>query len=191
EKVSDQWMSSLIYICLAITSYYEAHDEHAEQAIIKAQHLLRICGDLYGEMITYYWLMHLYHEVGDTEKIKEVSLRFATLCVEEQYLFFVKKDTLFGPIDRQINDPLFQAVASLHPNDQNIQLLVHELKIDGQLDYPGYSLYVRALGRLQVMLGTYSIDEKAWKREKAKELFLFFLLHRERFIDKDEIMQAL
>ena len=191
EKVSDQWMSSLIYICLAITNYYEVQFEQAEQAMIKAQHLLRICGDLYGEMITYYWLMHLYHKVGDTEKLKEVSLRFATICVEEQYLFFVKKDTLFGPIDRQINYSLFQEVASLHPDDKHIQLLVHELKIDGQLDYPGYSLYVRALGRIQVMLGTYSIDEKAWKREKAKELFLYFLLQRERFIDKDEIMQAL
>lgn len=191
EKVSDRWMSSLIYVCLAMTHFYEKSYQQAEADILEAQHLFQVCGDVYGEMITQFWLMNVYQATEKKEKFANASLHFATICVKENYLFYVKKDTLLGPIDRQIIYPLFQEMLACHPYDKAVQHVTRELQIEEELNYASYRIYVRSLKEFQVMLGTQFVEDKMWQREKAKELFLYFLLHRDRFIDRDELLQAL
>ncbi|MDP4155894.1 MAG: bacterial transcriptional activator domain-containing protein, partial [Bacillota bacterium] len=56
--------------------------------------------------------------------------------------------------------------------------------------HPGYSIRVQTLGEFKIWLGEKEVGEKAWQREKAKELFQL-LITKKTFISKDEITQIL
>jgi len=50
---------------------------------------------------------------------------------------------------------------------------------------------VTLLGALDVRIGGQRVSERAWRTSKAKELFSLLLLHRERTVDRDEIIEHL
>src|SRR5699024_3670516 len=184
-------MSSLIYICLTMASYYQKEYEQAKQYIEQAQRLLRISGDKFGEMITCFWLLLIYQVVGETDEFKVAALQFSALCVEEDYSFFIKQDTLLGPVDRQIMYPLFQEMNKLLTYNEHIQMLLHILEIDMTKDYPGYQIKIKGFGSFQLYVGTNVVEKKQWQREKAKELLLFLLFQRDRYTSKEVMTDAL
>ena len=47
------------------------------------------------------------------------------------------------------------------------------------------------MGPFTLHLGIDEVNDRNWQRDKAKELFVYFLLNRERYVQKEEIMRDL
>lgn len=191
EKVNDDWLSGLILISLGIVNYYEHNYEKSEEHLTHAEELFMACGDLYHQMITYFWLMNVYFAEGKKEKLSKAATAFLNICAKEQYEFFLMKDTLLGPIDRHNIYPLFQEVSILLPENEQMNELARLIRLHEYEGHPGYQIYVRIFGRLKMNMSNKYGAELEWQREKAKELFIYFLMNRDRFIPKEEMMQVL
>lgn len=191
EKVNDDWLSGLILISLGIVYFYEKNFDKSEQQLVQAEQMFMQSGDLYHQMIVNFWLMNVYYEEGKKEPLCEVTEKFITIFLEERYEFFLMKDTLFGPIDRHIIYPLFQEVNSLLADNEKLMKVARIIKLQEFKDHPGYQIYVRVFGQLRMNISNKYGPNLEWQREKAKELFLYFLMNRDRFIPKEEMMQVL
>lgn len=191
ESVQDSWLSA--YIKIGITMIYCSSHQY-EQAVLYAREAKKdfeTCGDTYGLMVSTFWLslcsMYLNEETVFIEEVKF----FSRLLMEEQYTFFVDKLTLYGPLDiQQIYSLVQHALRLLPVNDYILQLAQH-LQIDPQINYPGYTLHVQLLGPLTISLGREEVEDKKWQREKAKDLFVYLYIHKDRYVPRDELVTEL
>ena len=191
EKVNDDWLSGLIRVSLAMIYFYHKDLKQSVSHIQEAKKLFSAGGDRYGEMVCLFWLANIYFHNEKLERFLHAITYFSKICIEDNYLFFLTKDTIFGSFDRQVIYPIFKMALDQRPNEPCIRLIADEIKINEHINHPGYRIFTSTFGRLQVLLGQYVIDENKWQREKAKELLLYFLLNKNRYIRKEEIKQSL
>ncbi|MEZ7170417.1 BTAD domain-containing putative transcriptional regulator [Sporosarcina sp. OR05] len=191
ERVQDGWLSGLIHIGLAIVYVYAQQEDFAEEHLKKAEALLIQCGDRYGEMVTAFWFMKMYGAAGTVDSFSTYANRFFTILAERKYDFYVTTDTIFGPFDRQSMHPLVLQAAEQLPEHDGVQHAIHVLQLQDVQTHPGYKVDVNMLGPFTVHLGMEEVHERKWQRDKAKELFLYLLLNKNRFVPKEEIMLAL
>ncbi|MFC5604685.1 BTAD domain-containing putative transcriptional regulator [Sporosarcina koreensis] len=189
ERVNDGWLSALIHIGLAIVHFYAAHEVDMEHHLNEAGRLFRECGDLYGEMVAALWSMNLVDRTKDDERFSEHAERFFTLC--KDYPFFLTADTVFGPFDRQSIHPLVLKARRIVPDHSGIQQAIQLLGLEDTDSHPGYKIEVQLLGPFMIRLGLEKVADRKWQRDKSKEIFLYLLLNKNRYVPKEEIMQAL
>jgi len=72
-----------------------------------------------------------------------------------------------------------------------LDLLTVRAVIDDAPAAGGTTLQVTLLGALDVRIGGQRISDRAWRTSKAKELFSLLLMHRERTLERDEIIERL
>lgn len=107
-RSNDYWLSAYIMLGLSIV-YYENEDlDKAEARCQEAATLFYENGDIYGEMASNYWLSRIYADLQMNELFISSMVTFAKICVENNFLFFLQKETVFGPVDLQINFPLIK-----------------------------------------------------------------------------------
>ncbi|MCG7344372.1 hypothetical protein MHZ92_09515 [Sporosarcina sp. ACRSL] len=191
ERVNDGWLSALIHIGLAIVHFYASNETEMEYHLKEAERLFGECGDLYGEMITAFWSMKLYDLTNDDEQFSLHAERFFTLCAEQNYLFFLTADTIFAPFDMQSIHPLVLKASRFHTEHAGIQQAIQILGVEDATSHPGYKIDVQLLGPFMIQLGLDEVDDRKWQRDKSKELFIYLLLNKNRYVPKEEIMQAL
>ncbi|WP_262173751.1 BTAD domain-containing putative transcriptional regulator [Saccharococcus sp. Marseille-Q5394] len=189
ERVNDGWLSALIHIGLAIVHFYANNETDMEQHLNEAGRLFGECGDLYGEMVTAFWSMNLYDRTKADRHYSQHAERFFTLC--RDYLFFLTNDTIFGPFDRQSIHPLVLKAARIHKENGDIQHAIHLLGLEDTVSHPGYKMEVQLLGPFAIHLGLEEVADRKWQRDKSKEIFIYLLLNKNRYVPKEEIMQAL
>jgi len=190
EKVYDVWLSSLIRIGLSIVHFYARNYKESLEHSIIANRLFKECGDTYGEMVTSFWLMCIYDKTEEVAQFLMQAKSFSELCIHSNYLFFLMSETLFSPFDRQSIYPLFIKAGSDNNHDEIQQILRH-LNLTDVSTHPGYKIEVRLMGPFNLHLGIEEVNDRNWQRDKAKELFVYLLLNRERYVPKEEIMREL
>ncbi|MFJ7826526.1 BTAD domain-containing putative transcriptional regulator [Psychrobacillus sp. NPDC096623] len=191
KKVNDYWLSAYILIGLGIVylenkAYIEAV-EHLKQA----NELFSNCEDVYGEMISHYWLMRIHYVLNDGSTFGEHAKHFMELCAMHNYYFFLLNRTVFGPIDLQSNFPILQKIDKLHPDNKSVQQIISRLNIQNDINYPGYTLYLRLLGPFTLFMGNEEVNDRKWQRDKSKELMMYLYLQNHRYVPKDELIQML
>lgn len=191
ERVNDGWLSALIHIGLAIVHFYAGKGSVSEHHLQEAGRLFGDCGDLYGEMVTAFWSMNLYDRTDNDERFSAFAERFFTLCMNHNYFFFLTVDTVFGPFDRQSIHPIVLKAMRLHKEHAGIQHAIHLLGLEDTVSHPGYKIDIQLLGPFAIHLGLEEVADRKWQRDKSKELFLYLLLNKNRYVPKEEIMQAL
>ncbi|WP_407271744.1 BTAD domain-containing putative transcriptional regulator [Radiobacillus sp. PE A8.2] len=191
EKVKDLWLSSLIQLCMAIASIYNEKYDLAIETLLQVKKQLEQCGDRYSRMVTAFWLAYVAYETDD-ESTFEKEMRD---CIKEiqagNYEFFLKQRTIFGPQDLQNFAPMLLKAQNINIHRPFVTKIISELELENVENHPGYTLKIQTLGRLRLWLGNQIIEEGNWQREKAKELFEFFITNRNKMILKEEIYQEL
>lgn len=191
NKGNDYWLSAYILLCLTIV-YYECKEmEQALQTAQKANRLFTNGGDVYGEMVSNYWLMAIQEQLGDGEAFIDYAEQFASICLRFNFIFFLQKKTVFGPVDLQMHYPLLQKAIKLNPISSNLIAIAKRLMIDIESNYPGYQLTLHLLGPFTLFMGNKEVAARAWQRDKSKELLTYLYLHKNRFIPKEELMRAI
>lgn len=191
ENVKDLWLSSLIQLCMGITSAYCQKYEEANAMLLTVEQQLERCGDAYGLMLTSFWKAYIAYESNE-EETEVVEMRnFLERVQTSGYEFFLRKRTTFGPLDVQNIIPLLFKAQERKIHEPFVTKMIHELGYDEVTHHPGYTLRIQTLGQLKVWLGNHLIQEKDWQRGKAKELFEFLITRHQQVVPKEEIFHAL
>ena len=191
EKVNDGWLSGLIRMGLAIVHFYAGNYENAEKNSDEAEKLFKVCGDKYGEFVSSFWLMNIFDKTKQTVPFIEQVKDFSELCIRHDFNFFLSTKTLFSPFDMESIYPLFIKAGPLINGHTETKQIIEQLSLTDVTTHPGYKILVQLMGPFKLSLGLDEIDEKNWQREKAKELFVYLLLNRTRYIPKEEIIREL
>ena len=191
EKVQDAWLSAYIKIGIAmIYCTFHQFDDAITYAKQAKQDFL-VIGDTFGSMVASFWLSTCAFELKEMNDFKKEIKQFAQILIEEHYLFFIEKLTMYGPLDTQQIFPLIQYAIKNVPDDENIHRVSQHLQIQKDVKYPGYTLHVQLLGPLSIYLGHQEVESRSWQREKAKDIFVYLLIHKDRFVPKDELVSQL
>ncbi|MER2171007.1 MAG: BTAD domain-containing putative transcriptional regulator [Psychrobacillus psychrodurans] len=192
-KSNDYWLSAYIMLGLSIVYYENDELEKAEEKCQEASALFCENGDIYGEMISNYWLSRIYADLQMSELCMASLQSFAKICVEHNFLFFLKKETVFGPVDLQVNYPLLKNGSKLlkEVNNPFFESLKEKMNVQDDISYPGYSLRLQLLGSFTLFKGIYEFEDRKWQREKSKELLTYLYLHKNRFVPKEELISNL
>jgi DNA-binding SARP family transcriptional activator len=190
EKVCDLWLSGLIMLSMGITSIYHDKFTIALPLLEKTESLFQHCEDQFGQMLCKFWLTYLYFLEKETDLFRDAANSFLKIVQVNEYEFVFLKRSLFGPRDLQAFVPLLIECTKEEIQKQFAMKMLHNMGITTLDTHPGYSIRVQTLGEFKIWLGEKEVSEKAWQREKAKELFQL-LITKNTFISKDEITQIL
>lgn len=185
NKVQDHWMSALLMIALGKVLAEAGELNEAIYYTEQAKEYFIQCEDEYGQMIAEFWLAYIAWMQGDLSLLKQRYHQFMYYCAKGQYTFFIRNHTLFGPQQLILFQKLFKA-AQLEDIDDFDYLaqLIPTSEADEML-------HITFFGPVKVRQGTGMLDDKSWKRMKAKELFLYFYLQGNRYVSKQNLCVAL
>lgn len=179
ERVEDHWLSSLIRLSIGIAAFL---NEKVEDAKVRFQDCLvsfRECNSQFGEMVTHFWMCLLKMQEGHEEELEKNLAALLLIVKSLNYQFFFTRKTLFGPNDLQVVLPLLLFAKNKKIESDFVGELLKSLGVKEDLSYhPGYTLTIKTLGDFEVWLGDQKVDEKAWKRDRAKELLQLLITHK-------------
>lgn len=191
ESVKDLWLSSLITLCIGITTFYYGSAADAFLKLKKAEEMFRQCGDEYGRMLSHFWLSYFHYRLGEKQSFVHHFSLFLKKVEYNHYEFFLSKRTLFGPQDLQVFAPLLIEAQKQQLSPHVVTRLLKDMNLVQMDSHPGYTLRVKSLGKFRVWIGEKEIEERGWQRGKAKELFQLFITQKRQLIPKEEIYQIL
>ncbi|MEO4052471.1 BTAD domain-containing putative transcriptional regulator [Solibacillus sp. CAU 1738] len=185
NKVQDHWMSALLMTALGKVLAEVGEFEEALHYINQAKQFYMQCEDDYGQMIAEFWLAYIAWKQGDISLLQLHYSQFIHWCITQNHFYFVQKRTLFGPAQRIVFQQLHQAAQLSNTNEfEKLAKLAPYSTVSNMFQ-------ITFFGPVEIKQGTIVIEDKAWKRMKAKELFLFFYLQRQHFVSKQKLTQEL
>lgn len=191
SRVGDRWMENLVR-----TAYGQVCTVHnnTTQAITELTHAMQAfteCGDPFMRNAAQLWIIFAMHAQEDMRWHSELDqlLRSEFSLGRTQLL---SKPTLFGMKDPQTIVPLLMAHQKTPDSEHELTTRLLELLDSNQLvRHPGYTLYVQTFGSFEVYRGFQQVTRHEWQREKARQLFQFFLTYRGSLFHKEEICDRL
>lgn len=192
EKVNDNWLNALIKISLGIAAFHNEKYSKAQEQFYAANQIMQTCGDHYGVMVSSFWYAYIaYYEKNKKDFHKYMDL-FLRKIAEEEYWFYLKKRTIFGPQDLQMIVPLLIKAKQVDCNSSIAKRAIVRMGYSEKItNHPGYTLKINTLGRFQLSLGSREIKDKDWQREKSKELIALLLASYGSMLSKEEILDHL
>jgi len=187
-RVKDQWLASFVYLSQGTAAMYCKEYEEAQKYLDLAYKGFIDCGETYGQALASFWLVKCGYDVKNNKLFAGSYHTFIQLVEKYNYHFFVTKKTLFGPKDLQIIIPMLLEAKQQRLNINLTDKIIHLLGYSNLTFHPGYTIQVKTLGDFQVWLGHEKVNEREWKREKAKELFQLFITKRGTMLPKEEIL---
>ena len=180
NKVQDFWMSALLLTALTKVLAENSQFEEAIDTAKQAMSYYERSEDTYGQMICSFWLAYCFATLNDQENALTYHRRFWKLCVND-YPFFMEKKTLFGP-------RYLIVFIQLAKQLQQETLVFSQLNL---VAAPSTELSLTLFGPVQIYRENEMVQDKEWKRLKAKELFLYLYIHREQFVSRQQICDAI
>ncbi|MFY3792906.1 BTAD domain-containing putative transcriptional regulator [Ureibacillus sp. MALMAid1270] len=190
ERVQDTWVSALLLTTFTKICLENQQLAEALQFAKRAKESFILCKDQYGQMVAYFWLSYIYFLQDKKQLFTEANRQFIELCLNNQYDFFLQKVTLLGPRNLLIFQQLYNYQLAISDFNE-MKKVAHLIKFKESETVPKYYISVNLLGPFSISRDFQEIDDKEWKREKAKELFLYLLLNKDRYVSKDELLHVL
>lgn len=191
EKVHDVWLSTVIRLSRVIALACAQKHIQALQELSSVQAAYQRCGDSYGYTFTLLWQAYLYYQTQDEGAFeRSVELLIKHIELGQLELIFQRK-TLLGPADTHSFSPMLLGAYQRRVHHPFLDQLIMDMGMEHLESHPGYTLRIYTLGEFQVYLGEQLVQEKDWKRDKAKELLQVLLTKRNQLISKEDIFATL
>ena len=187
----DKWLGSLIYIALGINQYKQNLFKEARKSFQSALDFSYDLYDIYGQIISNYWLALIYQELGFKEEKLSRTKELIDLVEKFDFIDILKKPTMFTSRDPDIIIPVLLSLKNSDKESAYVRLILAELGYAKLEHHPGYTLKIKALGKLKLFRGYEEITKNEWKREKARELFLLFIVNWHDMLSRDYICDKL
>lgn len=187
----DEWIAALIDLGLGASYVLAGQQAEAQHWLSRAAATFQECGDPFGQTVARLWQCVLYqkHDVARLAGLLEQVLESVQA---HSYEFLFERPTFLGPNDPAVLMPLLVVARQKKIRSSIAAALLARLGLPPDLEFhPGYTVRVRALGRFEVYCGQHKLDDSAWRREKARQLFQVLLINRPRFMERDELAEIL
>ncbi len=189
-SAGDEWIAALIDLVLGASYALAEHEDEARHWLERAAKTFNECGDPFGRTASLVWQGFLYRR--EAARFAVLMEQVLNLTQAHGYEFIFERPTFLGPNDHAILAPLLVTACQKKVRGAVAAAILSRLGLPPDLEFhPGYTLRVCALGRFEVQRGAEKLDESAWRREKARQLFQVFLINRPRFMERDELIEIL
>ncbi len=190
ERVQDAWVSALLLTTFTKICVENNLLKDALYYAKRAKEFFSRCKDQYGQMVSNFWLSFIYYLKENKEQFNITFNEFLSLCLANQYEFFLQKVTLLGPGNLLIFQQLLHFQNAISTSEE-VKKAANIIKFKEGDTVPKHTISVNVLGPFNITRDYEEVDDKEWKREKAKELFLYLLLNKDRYVSKDELLHIL
>ena len=190
ESTGDGWVAALAAMAFA-SGLAGAGDPRAEQWIARARAGFETCGDGFGLACSALAAARLALALGDDGALAEHARELAERVRRGGYGFLLGGPTLMGFPDAAAARAF---VAGAVGRGIPAALLTAPEAEAAEAALPAAAepaLRERALGEFRVWRGADELGERAWGREKARQLFHLLLAHRGQALPKARIIDQL
>ncbi|NOX62063.1 MAG: hypothetical protein GXP42_08975, partial [Chloroflexi bacterium] len=190
QRAGDAWVGGLARLAMGV-AYCRAQDANtARDCLQQALADLETCEDRFGVTLTHLWLAWLAHSCQRPREFAFHASRW--LAASEDYAFLLTRPTLFGPREPQQWVPLLIRARNEGIETETVERLMARMGLPPALDYhPGYALRIQTLGEFRVWRGETEVSKREWGRKKARHLLQLLLIHRDRFLHREQIIEQL
>lgn len=187
----DEWIAALLDLSLGAAYVLAGHAEPAGLWLERAARVMRECGDPFGQTAALLWLARLQHRF-DSPRLEATLEQLLGLQSAHGYGFLFERRTFLGANDAAVLVPLLLVARGMEGCASRASALLDRRRLPADLDFhPGYTLRVYALGPFKMLRGAEPAGDDEWRREKARHLLQFLLANRRRYVERDEIAEAL
>ncbi len=191
RAAGDEWVSACISLALGASFALFSEHETAVSWVSQARSAFRECGDTYGETASYLWLCLLWHQQSDHVRLARDLDDLLQRVNTYHYQFLFTRKTLMGAPDPRSLVPVL-----LYARENSVQTAVADsllaaINLSKIKHHPGYQLRAHMLGPFALWRGPDPVPASEWKRQKARQLFLFFLTNRHTLWEREQITDCL
>ncbi len=187
----DAWIVALVEVTLGAGYVLAERPEAAIEVLSRALTSFRDCGDSFGRAVTRLWQSAAYFDLKQWESFGASLEAALTLCETHGYDFLFTRSTLLGPPDPRRLVPLLIEARRRRLRAAYVTRLLNAIGLPEVQVHPGYQLRVQVLGAFRVWRGRAEVTPRDWQRDKARQLFQLLLIHRGRWLQRDEIADRL
>ncbi|MDA0242713.1 MAG: BTAD domain-containing putative transcriptional regulator [Chloroflexi bacterium] len=192
SQAGDEWIVGGLHLALGASFALARQDEAAVAWLGRASTIFNDCGDSYGETVTRLWQALLWQWRGDGARLERDVADLLGRVQTHGYEFVFRRPVLLGPPDPHALLPLLLwARGKGGAQGQMAQRLLTQLGLAHLETHPGYQLRVQTLGGLRLWRGTAEVAQGEWKRQKARQLFLLLITHRQTLLEREQIVEQL
>lgn len=191
QAAGDEWVAACINLALGASFALAGDLETAVARITQASNAFRECGDTYGETVGYLWLCIIWHQLDDQTRLLRDLNDFLQLVVAHHYEFLFAQKTLMGPPDPRILVPILLIARAQETHTAVVDNLLTFLDLSSIQRHPGYQLRVHLLGAFELHRGRELVLANEWKRQKARQLFFYFITNRQTLWEREQITEQL
>ncbi len=190
ERVADIWMANMVRLAYGQACCVNQSYDEALSVLGRATGEFSACGDAFLHCTGLVWHAIARSANQEAEAHDDLalalSLAFQNHC---EYLFL--RPTYFGLRDVQQLAPLLEEHMRRGAESALADRILQTLDCPSPQGRPGYTLRVKSLGAFRVWRGFTEISRKQWQREKARQLFQYFLTHRGVWLHREAIVEDL
>lgn len=189
QRTGDVWLSALLGLSLGAV-YAAAGDPKAERWLMQAQSGFERCGDPFGQALAALWFARLAISLREPKALSLRVRALAQLVRKHDYGFLLNRPTLLGFSSIEACQAFLDAALALGVPKATLMPWVKE----EDAAPPAAStdaLRVRTLGTFRVWRGSTELGDRAWGREKARQLFHLLVTYRGQWLPKARIMDLL
>lgn len=187
EKAGDEWLARIIKLSLGINYYFKADFKKAEKIFLENINKFNELNDKFLVMVNSLWLSLIYYEFEKNNKFILTAESLFDIVEENNFEFIFLRSTLLAGDEPERFVPVLLKARESNIKIDYINGILAEMGLSHLENHPGYKLKIKGLGDFRVWRGKWEIESKDWEREKARELFLLFIVHMGELIPKEKI----
>ena len=191
EQAGDVWIGNLVKISLGSSYALAGQPRQAATWLEQAAQGFEQVGDTYEWTAALIWLALNSWWQGDASTAAEYLKPLLPVARDRHFDELLIHRTYLGLNDDQAFLPLLIEAQRAGIEVEYTQLLVKTAGLEMLQDHPGYTVSVRTLGEFSAWRGSTLITNQEWQREKARQLFQLFIVHRDQFLQREQIIEML
>ena len=190
KQAGDQWIGALIIISMGASYALAGQYTEAGEWLKRAWAAFHGCGDNFGTIMTALWHCWIWQQTGDETRLEQSLSTLLRQLRKHNYSYLFQYQTLLGPPEPRSLVPLL-LFAKQTPAAPHAASLLRQLGLEGLTHHPGYQLRIQTLGSFRLWRGKEEVTPQAWRREKARQLFLLLVTERDNLMERDQIQERL
>ncbi len=191
EQSGDEWIGDLARVSMGASFALAGQSEAAVEWLDRAISGFERVGDSFGRAAALLWLALNAWGQGDSAAAVEYLEALLPVARAKGYDVLLTRRTFLGLKDDQAFLPLLLTARRQAIETAYASRLLSEAGLDEQDDHPGYTVWVRTLGSFSVWRGDTLVTAHEWQREKARKLFQLLATHREKVLQREQIVDLL
>ena len=191
ESSGDSWFVALLHTTLG-TSYALAGEySQAEEWLKKSVARFKDVGDIFGEAASQVALVFNLWQNASQVQALEYFKGIIPMLKKEGFGLLLTRPSFLGLQEMQPLLPLILVAWQKGIEREWLASLPHGLKFEELEYHPGYLLAIRTLGKFDVWRGKTLTSPRDWQREKARQLFQFFISNTGKWFTREQLADRL